>query len=305
MRTQVELRRAARTAGAAHAGRSAHRRGEPRTVRHGARKRMAAHGASRAMAVDCRRRRRLTSKRIIERQGQPAGDERLKTIAGSLARSARRAGDLVARFSAEEFAIILPEIEPQMMQGMMRVIMTGRRRGRREGRCRTADRSGHRQHRRRVCRAGTREDDRRRARRRRSLTRRSQARRPRPRRAPRSRLTRQDRRPSSELGPTVCRKSETRQTHSPGCVVGSILPHGSRPRFIPSSRSGSLKRSARADAAQEKGWAAIRERRHTLIAAPTGSGKTLAAFLTALDDLVQEGFARRCPTRCASSTSRR
>src|SRR5262245_59834075 len=37
-------------------------------------------------------------KRIIERQGQPAGDERLKTIAGSLARSARRAGDLVARF---------------------------------------------------------------------------------------------------------------------------------------------------------------------------------------------------------------
>jgi diguanylate cyclase (GGDEF)-like protein len=64
-------------------------------------------------------------KRIIERQGQPAGDERLKTIAGSLARSARRAGDLVARFSAEEFAIILPEIDPQMMQGMMRVIMTG------------------------------------------------------------------------------------------------------------------------------------------------------------------------------------
>jgi len=64
-------------------------------------------------------------KRIIERQGQPAGDERLKTIAGSLARSARRAGDLVARFSGEEFAIILPEIDPQMMQGMMRVIMTG------------------------------------------------------------------------------------------------------------------------------------------------------------------------------------
>jgi ATP-dependent Lhr-like helicase len=41
--------------------------------------------------------------------------------------------------------------------------------------------------------------------------------------------------------------------------------------------------------AQANGWAAIREGRHTLIAAPTGSGKTLAAFLTALDDLVREG----------------
>jgi ATP-dependent Lhr-like helicase len=41
--------------------------------------------------------------------------------------------------------------------------------------------------------------------------------------------------------------------------------------------------------AQTLGWAAIRDRRHTLIAAPTGSGKTLAAFLTAIDDLVREG----------------
>src|SRR6476620_3017635 len=43
--------------------------------------------------------------------------------------------------------------------------------------------------------------------------------------------------------------------------------------------------------AQTRGWAAIRDRRHTLIAAPTGSGKTLAAFLTAIDDLVCEGDA--------------
>ena len=42
--------------------------------------------------------------------------------------------------------------------------------------------------------------------------------------------------------------------------------------------------------AQVKGWAAIREGRHTLIAAPTGSGKTLAAFLNALDDLFREGL---------------
>ena len=63
-------------------------------------------------------------KRITARDGQRAGDERLQTIAGSLAHSARRAGDLVARFSAEEFAMILPEIEPAMMLGMMRIIMT-------------------------------------------------------------------------------------------------------------------------------------------------------------------------------------
>src|SRR5215208_3224701 len=48
-------------------------------------------------------------------------------------------------------------------------------------------------------------------------------------------------------------------------------------------------------AAQHQGWASIREGRHTLIAAPTGSGKTLAAFLTALDDLFQEGLRGPLP----------
>jgi ATP-dependent Lhr-like helicase len=47
--------------------------------------------------------------------------------------------------------------------------------------------------------------------------------------------------------------------------------------------------------AQAQGWAAIRDRRHTLIAAPTGSGKTLAAFLTALDELVQDGLRGPLP----------
>ena len=47
--------------------------------------------------------------------------------------------------------------------------------------------------------------------------------------------------------------------------------------------------------AQRLGWAAIRQRQHTLIAAPTGSGKTLAAFLTALDDLVREGLETPLP----------
>jgi ATP-dependent Lhr-like helicase len=47
--------------------------------------------------------------------------------------------------------------------------------------------------------------------------------------------------------------------------------------------------------AQAQGWAAIGQRRDTLIAAPTGSGKTLAAFLTALDDLFREGLERSLP----------
>ncbi len=42
-------------------------------------------------------------------------------------------------------------------------------------------------------------------------------------------------------------------------------------------------------AAQLEGWRAIRQGRHTLIAAPTGSGKTLAAFLTSIDELLKEG----------------
>src|SRR4051794_3988747 len=46
---------------------------------------------------------------------------------------------------------------------------------------------------------------------------------------------------------------------------------------------------------QVRGWAAIAEGRHTLIAAPTGSGKTLAAFLTAIDDLLKEGLEGPLP----------
>ena len=41
-----------------------------------------------------------------------------------------------------------------------------------------------------------------------------------------------------------------------------------------------------ATAAQEQGWDAISQGRHTLILAPTGSGKTLAAFLWTLDRLL-------------------
>jgi ATP-dependent Lhr-like helicase len=44
-------------------------------------------------------------------------------------------------------------------------------------------------------------------------------------------------------------------------------------------------------APQEQAWPSIKQRQHTLIAAPTGSGKTLAAFLSAIDDLVKQGLA--------------
>ncbi|HEV8397541.1 MAG TPA: DEAD/DEAH box helicase [Vicinamibacterales bacterium] len=47
--------------------------------------------------------------------------------------------------------------------------------------------------------------------------------------------------------------------------------------------------------AQERGWAAIANGQHTLIAAPTGSGKTLAAFLFAIDELVRESLDRPLP----------
>ncbi len=40
---------------------------------------------------------------------------------------------------------------------------------------------------------------------------------------------------------------------------------------------------------QIQAWPAIKQQRHTLIAAPTGSGKTLAAFMSAIDDLVRLG----------------
>jgi ATP-dependent helicase Lhr and Lhr-like helicase len=47
--------------------------------------------------------------------------------------------------------------------------------------------------------------------------------------------------------------------------------------------------------AQAQGWAAVAQKRDTLIAAPTGSGKTLAAFLTALDELFREGLEHPLP----------
>ncbi len=47
--------------------------------------------------------------------------------------------------------------------------------------------------------------------------------------------------------------------------------------------------------AQSLAWPAIKNQKHTLIAAPTGSGKTLAAFYAAIDDLVVKGLNGHLP----------
>ena len=88
--------------------------------------------------------------------------------------------------------------------------------------------------------------------------------------------------------------------------AGSAIPCVSRPairstllpplpgmlasRFHPVVREWFASTLGEPTPVQVRGWAAIDERRHTLIAAPTGSGKTLAAFLTAIDDLLKEGL---------------
>src|SRR5437660_2540367 len=56
--------------------------------------------------------------------------------------------------------------------------------------------------------------------------------------------------------------------------------------FHPSVRDWFLKQFPAPTEPQARAWPAIKQRQHTLIAAPTGSGKTLAAFLSAIDDLV-------------------
>jgi ATP-dependent Lhr-like helicase len=66
-------------------------------------------------------------------------------------------------------------------------------------------------------------------------------------------------------------------------------------RFHPAVQRWFAETLGEPTAAQAQGWAAIREGRHTLIAAPTGSGKTLAAFLTALDELFVEGLETPLP----------
>src|SRR5437016_12381153 len=78
-------------------------------------------------------------------------------------------------------------------------------------------------------------------------------------------------------------------------IAAIIMLPMSLERFHPVTRRWFTETLGTPTDAQRDGWAAIRDGRHTLIAAPTGSGKTLAAFLTALDDLFREGLAAPLP----------
>jgi ATP-dependent Lhr-like helicase len=60
--------------------------------------------------------------------------------------------------------------------------------------------------------------------------------------------------------------------------------------FHPAVREWFLKHFPAPTEPQARAWPAIKQRQHTLIAAPTGSGKTLAAFLSAIDDLIWKGI---------------
>ncbi|HEU0184731.1 MAG TPA: DEAD/DEAH box helicase [Blastocatellia bacterium] len=62
-------------------------------------------------------------------------------------------------------------------------------------------------------------------------------------------------------------------------------------RFHPAVANWFTRQFAQPTEPQARAWPAIKDRKHTLIAAPTGSGKTLSAFLAAIDDLVRLGIA--------------
>ncbi|MBD8526688.1 DEAD/DEAH box helicase [Pseudomarimonas arenosa] len=61
--------------------------------------------------------------------------------------------------------------------------------------------------------------------------------------------------------------------------------------FHPATAAWFRQRFAAPTAAQVAAWEAVRSGRHVLVAAPTGSGKTLAAFLTAIDQLLQQAVS--------------
>src|ERR1700738_1311325 len=70
------------------------------------------------------------------------------------------------------------------------------------------------------------------------------------------------------------------------CIMGNAM---TLELFHPAVANWFAKQFTEPTPPQERAWPSIKNRKHTLIAAPTGSGKTFAAFLSAIDDLVRQG----------------
>jgi len=64
-------------------------------------------------------------KQFNDRHGHLAGDARLRRIASSFSKYARRVGDLVARYGGEEFALILPGVDGDTMPQVLGHLMRG------------------------------------------------------------------------------------------------------------------------------------------------------------------------------------
>ncbi|MGY6255026.1 DEAD/DEAH box helicase [Paraburkholderia caledonica] len=77
----------------------------------------------------------------------------------------------------------------------------------------------------------------------------------------------------------------------PASLAERAAAHDALAGFHPAVAGWFLKSFPAPTDAQAAAWPQIRQGRSTLVAAPTGSGKTLTAFLSALDDLVQQGLA--------------
>ena len=91
---------------------------------------------------------------------------------------------------------------------------------------------------------------------------------------------------SSGIDPVLQATSDATSAPASGPFTPSALDD-----FHPAVASWFLKTFPAPTDAQAAAWPQIRSGRSTLVAAPTGSGKTLTAFLSALDELVQQGLA--------------
>ncbi|MFM0075035.1 DEAD/DEAH box helicase [Paraburkholderia sediminicola] len=95
---------------------------------------------------------------------------------------------------------------------------------------------------------------------------------------------------SSGVDPVLQATSDAASGHASAPASGPFTP-SALDDFHPAVASWFLKTFPAPTAAQAAAWPQIRSGRSTLVAAPTGSGKTLTAFLSALDELVQQGLA--------------